>query len=65
MKRDIVDMLACPICNGDMSVTINNGDQHEVLDGILHCPACDIDYPIEEGIPLLIPPSKFETTGQP
>jgi uncharacterized protein YbaR (Trm112 family) len=65
VKRDLIDMLACPKCNGDLTLTITNEDQNEIQEGILHCPACKIDYPIEGGIPLLIPPYDSESANLP
>lgn len=56
MRRDLMDILACPVCKGTLTLTVTREDGLEVLDGALRCPACAVDYPISEGIPNLLPP---------
>lgn len=51
-----MDILACPVCKGELELEIAEEEDDEVLKGILHCAECDEDYPIEEGIPNLLPP---------
>lgn len=55
MKRSILPILCCPVCKGDLSLTVDDGDGQEVREGRLHCPVCRVDYPIEDGIPDLLP----------
>jgi uncharacterized protein YbaR (Trm112 family) len=55
MRRQIIPLLCCPICKGDLSLTVVREDETEILEGMLHCPACNVNYPIEEGIPDLLP----------
>ena len=56
MKKDLMDILACPICKGDLTLTVTEeGD--EVVSGSLHCSFCDETYPIEDTIPNLLPPA--------
>ncbi|TAK80332.1 MAG: Trm112 family protein [Dehalococcoidia bacterium] len=56
MRRDLMDILACPVCKGPLTLTVTREDGPEVLDGALHCATCAVDYPISEGIPNLLPP---------
>lgn len=56
MKKDLMDILACPICKGDLELTVVEEDQKEVITGSLYCPKCKETYPIEDAIPNLLPP---------
>ena len=55
-----MDILCCPVCKGDLTLTVECEDEKEILEGNLHCNACRTDYPICEGIPNLLPPSSKE-----
>ena len=50
-----MDILCCPVCKGNLILSVNNEDDKEILEGRLHCDLCRIDYPINEGIPNLLP----------
>ncbi|HOT94058.1 MAG TPA: methytransferase partner Trm112 [Methanoregulaceae archaeon] len=56
MKKSMMEILCCPVCKGDLTLEVTEEDDHEVLEGHLRCSACSIDYPIEDGIPNLLPP---------
>jgi len=57
MKKELMEILACPVCKGDLELTLQKEDeQGEVVVGSLHCRKCDQRYPIEDGIPNLLPP---------
>ena len=57
MKKELMDILACPVCKGDLDLSINEeNDKGEIVKGTLYCRKCDERYPIEDGIPNLLPP---------
>ena len=62
MKTDLLDIIACPVCKGPLtlhgdSVAPDDApDAGEVLTGTLTCSECNERYPIAEGIPNLLPP---------
>jgi uncharacterized protein YbaR (Trm112 family) len=56
VKPDLMEILCCPVCKGDLTLTTTKKDGAEILVGNLHCAKCQIDYPIEDGIPNLLPP---------
>lgn len=56
MKRDLMDILCCPVCKGDLKLTVKKEEGGEVIDGSLYCAKCNETYPIEDGIPNLLPP---------
>ena len=57
MKRDLMDILACPVCKGDLTLKVTKEEDGEIVEGSLHCKACNETYPIEDTIPNLLPPS--------
>ena len=57
MKTSLLDILACPLCKGALTLIVNKGDEVEVIEGILNCQNCKEDYSIENSIPDLLPPS--------
>ena len=57
MRRDLMDILACPVCKGELTLEVTaEAPDGEVLEGTLTCAACSERYPISEGIPNLLPP---------
>ena len=57
MKRDLMDILVCPVCKGALDLTITGEEDEEIVEGSLRCGACDEVYSIEESIPNMLPPS--------
>ena len=58
MKRELIDILACPVCKGKLELKIDEENDTEIATGSLHCRNCDVRYPISEGIPNLLPPDQ-------
>jgi uncharacterized protein YbaR (Trm112 family) len=56
MKRELMEILVCPVCKGKLELSVKEENKQEIITGSLHCPKCDINYPIEDGIPNLLPP---------
>lgn len=56
MKKDLMDILACPVCKGPLKLNVDEEDEKEVIKGSLYCEACSVTYPIEDTIPNLLPP---------
>lgn len=68
MRRELVDILACPVCKAPLTLAVTEENTDEVLTGSLHCPACHETYPIRDGIPNLLPPElrrSLEAEGTP
>ena len=57
MKKDLLDILACPVCKSPLTLTVEEEDDVEVVRGTLRCESCEEDYPIEDSIPNLLPPN--------
>ncbi len=58
MRPDLLDILRCPVCRGELTMTVRRREREEVVEGTLRCPKCAVDYPIEDGIPDLLPPDE-------
>ena len=58
MKPDLLEILRCPVCRGELTLTVKRREGPEILSGNLACPKCPADYPIEDGIPNLLPPDE-------
>jgi len=58
MKADLLEILRCPLCRGELTLTTRKKEGTEILEGNLACPACRVDYPISDGIPDLLPPDE-------
>lgn len=56
MRKDLMDILACPMCKNELRLTIDQDEGEEVIRGSLFCTNCNETYPIEDGIPNLLPP---------
>jgi uncharacterized protein YbaR (Trm112 family) len=56
MKKDLMNILACPVCKGDLILNVVEENEEEVIFGTLYCSVCKEHYPIDEGIPNLLPP---------
>jgi len=56
MKKELMDILACPVCRNALHLTVDKEDDKEVINGSLYCTNCAENYPIKDAIPNLLPP---------
>ncbi len=56
MKRELMGILACPICKGPLRLDVKEENENEVISGTLHCGKCNECYPIDDTTPNLLPP---------
>ena len=63
MNKKLLNYLICPSCGHD-KLTLNETlvDGVSIVSGALICPNCSKSYPIESGVPNLLPP-KFNDTS--
>ena len=57
MKKELMEILACPVCKGELELKVETEEGEEVITGGLTCHKCNETYPIEEAIPNLLPPN--------
>ena len=60
MKQQLMKILVCPVCKGNLELNITQESGAEIVSGSLRCPHCQVLYPIDEGIPNLLPPEGQE-----
>ena len=56
MRRDLMDILVCPVCKGELQLTVDEENENEIVAGSLFCASCNERYPIVDTIPNLLPP---------
>ena len=64
MQRDLVEILVCPVTKEPLDLVIDEldpEDENEILRGHLYSKSIDFQYPIEDGIPNLLPPEMQQT----
>ncbi|MDF1557855.1 MAG: methytransferase partner Trm112 [ANME-2 cluster archaeon] len=55
-----MEILCCPMCKSDLVLTVDEEDDKEIISGSLFCEKCNEHYPIEDGIPNMLPPDLRE-----
>ncbi|MGZ0745695.1 MULTISPECIES: methytransferase partner Trm112 [unclassified Haloparvum] len=61
MKESLMDIICCPVDKHDLELEVDDrDDDDEILQGTLTCTECGETYPIEDGIPNLLPPDMRE-----
>lgn len=66
MHRERLSLLRCPTgCAGELELEERSGTPQRVHAATLHCRACGAQYPIEEGIPRLLPPELVDQAAPP
>jgi uncharacterized protein YbaR (Trm112 family) len=61
MKKELMDILACPVCKSSLKLKVTEEKEGEVVTGSLFCKKCNHDYPIADSIPNLLPPNLENT----
>jgi len=58
VKRELMDILACPVCKGGLELSVEKENEEEIVTGSLYCQKCNERYPIVDTIPNLLPPDQ-------
>ncbi len=57
MRRELVEQLVCPVTRDPLTLEVTREDENgNVLEGALVSERINFRYPIEDGIPNLLPP---------
>src|SRR3954470_16484304 len=56
MKLRLLDHIVCPLCAAPFEPARVHGSSDEIESGVLVCTQCGHEYPVEDGIPRLLPP---------
>jgi uncharacterized protein YbaR (Trm112 family) len=62
MRKDLIDILACPMDKAPLELHVDEEQGDEVIQGALTCSQCGERYPIEDRIPNLLPPEMRKAT---
>ncbi len=60
MKRELMEILACPVCKGELELSVKEENKTEIVSGSLYCRTCNECYPIVDTIPNLLPPDNVK-----
>lgn len=63
MKESLMDIICCPLDKQDLELAVAERNDEEIIEGTLTCTECGEAYPIEDGIPNLLPPDMREQTA--
>lgn len=55
MRARVLDLVVCPKCGGGLGLKSDVVDGDEIKSGTLTCKSCAARYPIEAGVPRLLP----------
>ncbi|MEK7353976.1 MAG: methytransferase partner Trm112 [Chloroflexota bacterium] len=58
MKKELMEILACPLCKGELELSVKEENKKEIVSGTLYCKKCNQRYPIVDTIPNLLPPGQ-------
>jgi uncharacterized protein len=59
MKKELLDILACPVCKGTLELKVEQEEAgRNITQGFLYCSMCCVRYLIVDGIPELLPPHR-------
>ncbi len=58
MQQQLMDILICPMCKGELELKVEKEEDGEIVIGTITCTACRERYPIEDGIPNMLPPDQ-------
>ncbi len=58
MKPKLLEILRCPVCRKELTLSPSRQEGTEVLEGTLTCTGCGASYPIADGIPDMLPPAE-------
>jgi uncharacterized protein YbaR (Trm112 family) len=61
MQMQLMEILVCPMDKGDLELKVEREEGGEIMAGTLTCTKCGERYPIEDGIPNMLPPDQRGT----
>lgn len=65
MKKELMEILACPIDKTwPLNLTVFEEEKEQVKSGIIECPRCFRWYPIKDFVPELLPDARRDETAE-
>jgi SAM-dependent methyltransferase len=62
MKPALLQILVCPDCRRSLELQAPTLRDEEIFEGLLHCAACGLSYPIRQGIPRFVSDDEYVST---
>jgi SAM-dependent methyltransferase len=62
MKPQLLTLLVCPSCGGDLHLRDAREDTEEIESGTLACAGCGAQYPIVGFVPRFVPPENYSSS---
>lgn len=62
MRRELLNILACPICKAELALIVTNTSDDEIIAGELQCSVCKKSYPIIDAIPRFVEPDNYASS---
>jgi uncharacterized protein YbaR (Trm112 family) len=62
MNESLLEIICCPLDKHDLELEVDEEDDGEIVEGTLLCTECGETFPIEDGIPNLLPPDMRDET---
>ena len=59
MKQSLLKIVVCPMCQGELNLTVETHAGEEIETGLLSCGQCSQAYPIRNGIPRFVPTDDY------
>ena len=56
MRQDLASIVCCPVHKSKLRLEVKKQEGDDILEGTLTCGTCRFAYPIQQGIPNLLPP---------
>lgn len=63
VKSKLMQILVCPVCKGELKLSVEEEQEARIISGTLYCPQCDKEYLIIDGLPHLLPPELEKVHG--
>jgi len=60
MKKTLLKYMCCPDCKQDFILKIKKENEKEIITGILSCQRCKKEYPVVEGVPVILDSKKLK-----
>lgn len=64
MRRELLGLLACPVCRCEFDLRESITEEGEVLEGRLICSGCNKEFPVADGIPKLLTDLEEKSTAE-
>jgi SAM-dependent methyltransferase len=59
MKTELLTLLCCPSCSGELGVLKSSEKEGEIESGILRCAGCSAEFPVVNFVPRFVPAANY------